>query len=921
MRMISNALPIKFLHDITIEDQISIGKSISVLSRFLQERLSVPTGFVLSKYIFIKYLDLTSLRDYYKNSRKDKNIDHLYDAFEATHLPDELRYLIGNYYSKISGFSDAFVNIRGIIIDSDSNEISHRTYQAYEVRGLSNVLNEIENLYKEIVIENKNAIEKFFSGELNIVILIQKSVQTEASGLMYTTDIITKDNSKLTIEALYGIEAGASLEGLVPDQYIFDKNSNKIVEKHISTQEKMIVRQTGSSKTTQTIKISPAWQKRQKIDDKHINILAKTGLLIEEELNESQLVSWSFEAGKIWLTFVESLNKKSFSASNTSKDMQIKINEQVSKIPMQNEEEMATNSEESNKNILFDNYIHKEILNNEKEEMQSIKSANANISKEPLLEGEFYIGEEIIGQITFDSENANINNILVLKGDEDISSNLKVAGFIIEESSELLAKRLNEYFQNTVITGVPLAMRILREGETMKIDGNTGRIYELINDTEELTTETDFESKFSLNPPQLSQSVEMLPINSEEIDLDSNMQAQIEPKASVAQVSFYEDDKVTIEKTPLPQTNIVIANKINFHNESVDKLLTLVNENSANEIKEVENASADIQNEEVKGLNPNDQIRVWGDSLEKIIKASKKVETSSALEALEHVVDTAKDVIEESKEFAFDQDENYISQITHDLNPKKSKYIEFIPTATKVYVHIIDEVVDEELENYDGLVFTSTMEPEIFFQLLEQNIERANDKEIIVISPPYEEEALLKFFKTIHKIRSKGNRNISLILPDYRNKKELAEFKKLLSVAGLRRSSTFEIFANLSRTMNVFRSNELTSDIVDGSYIDLFRLKMNMLGVEKLTASTRYVEGMKNLVKFLHNNIELEGRSLINISGFAEPKKVLKDILNYKFWGIICDLYSADQTKKIISSIEQKAVENIFNTKKKAKRF
>jgi hypothetical protein len=114
--------------------------------------------FVLSKYIFIKYLDLTSIRDYYKNSRKDKNIDHLYDAFEATHLPDELRDLIGNYYSKISGFSDAFVNIRGIIIDSDSNEISHRTYQAYEVRGLSNVLNEIENLYKEIVIENKNAI-------------------------------------------------------------------------------------------------------------------------------------------------------------------------------------------------------------------------------------------------------------------------------------------------------------------------------------------------------------------------------------------------------------------------------------------------------------------------------------------------------------------------------------------------------------------------------------------------------------------------------------------------------------------------------------------------------------------------------------------------------------------------------------------
>jgi hypothetical protein len=85
---------------------------------------------------------------------------------------------------------------------------------------------------------------------------------------------------------------------------------------------------------------------------------------------------------------------------------------------------------------------------------------------------------------------------------------------------------------------------------------------------------------------------------------------------------------------------------------------------------------------------------------------------------------------------------------------------------------------------------------------------------------------------------------------------------------------------------------------------------MNMLGVEKLSASTKYVEGMKNLVSYIHENMVLEGRSLVNITGFENYKKVVENISNYKFWGIVCEQNLTSEVKRHISSLEQKVLES-----------
>jgi hypothetical protein len=324
--------------------------------------------------------------------------------------------------------------------------------------------------------------------------------------------------------------------------------------------------------------------------------------------------------------------------------------------------------------------------------------------------------------------------------------------------------------------------------------------------------------------------------------------------------------------------------------------------------------------DEVKGVSTQDQFNVWGKSLENIITASKSVDSTVAADVIEHVVDDKREIDQNSKELTFDTEEQFIASRIQSNRPVKEPESAFYPTATKVYINLIDEKLPSRFKNFDGIIFSSSFDQDIYLELLEDTLSKVENKEVLAVCPPYEKDALIKFLEQIYDLRNKGYRNLLLILPDYRNKKEISEVKKILSIIGLRRSSTFGIFANLSRTINVFRVAELDKSTVDGAYIDLFRLKMNMLGVERLSASTKYVEGMKNMVEYVYDNLKIDGRSILNITGFGDTEKVLEHVFKFGFWGVGCSLVDANSVKKNISSIERKRITTPSSAHSKLKR-
>lgn len=969
--MITNLKPIVLLKELEISDQGEVGNSIITISQLLNEGIPVPNGFIISNYVFDKYIDLSALNNYFNKTSDLKSLDA---AFLSSTFPETLKEEVRVAYTKISGFSDVSVNIRGVILDEKGGEVHTRVFVEYEIKGEEEIISSIKNLYREIVIDDLNKSHLFFSGKLKIVLLVEKTVQAEVSGILYSSDIITKDNDKVVIEALFGLPSAIGETVLIPDQYIVSKSNKVILEKQVVDQEFMYVRQPRGDNILQKVHISPAWQKRQKLDDKYIQLLTQIAIQIEQELREIVQISWSFESGKLWINFIDRAREIEYKKFDNHELQD--ISEKIMKSEIHDHKEMLTKLMDNNIGInkISDDKstetmekvaISEQLTQNEsKEELVSKEiqmDKNTYSKNEPLLTAIYGIGESVEGNITFDAEHATKNDIIVLKGDEDIPSNMQVAGIVVEDASELLTQRLNEYFKVTTLTGVPLATKILKEGEKIEIDGSKKEIKEIVPYTKNDKLEVNFlrpdetklpSSETTTENPEIKLNHDLIDEGNENDvfkDIKDSDELEIQKSDVQKQNDIVADLEIPATKSPnFIKVESDISEESVSGNLDVDKEVQVANDkveivrrknvpeipqeinhfeiSSAKEAeKRVDNKDItkllDLVNDEdvvpvakkvatglVEGIDKPDQYKIWGKSLEKMISASKDIEVKQASEAIE-AVDIKEEKLEDSKEMSFDAEQKYISEVKATVKPDVHPMHEpFLPTATKVYITLIDETIDEGLENYDGVIFTSTLDIDGYLGLLSNVLDGSGDKPVLAICPPYEEEAFRQFITKIQDLRNEGSRNLSLILPDYRNKKEIVNYKQILSMEGLRRSSTFAVYANLSRTINVFRSAEITDSLVDGVYIDLFRLKMNMLGVEKLTASTKYVEGMKKLVEYIHQNISVSGNQIMDITGFENPKAVVSHVLDLGFWGVSCDQRMAESIKKAVSNAEKKRI-------------
>ena len=139
--------------------------------------------------------------------------------------------------------------------------------------------------------------------KVGIAVPVQKMVQSQASGVMFTLEPVTSDRSKIIIEAVFGL--GEAIVGgeVNPDLYIVDKDGLKISTKKIGAQEWKLVRNpTSDDKDTNIqVPLPPSSQSQQKISDDDIIHLAKLGKQIEDHYQFPQDIEWAIEDNQVFI--------------------------------------------------------------------------------------------------------------------------------------------------------------------------------------------------------------------------------------------------------------------------------------------------------------------------------------------------------------------------------------------------------------------------------------------------------------------------------------------------------------------------------------------------------------------------------------------------------------------------------------------
>lgn len=463
------------------------GYSIAQITPF---DIPIPDYFILSSNIF-EILFMQKLVEY----REKNKTEALKIEDPIVTIPEEVTRDIYKYYARLSGFSDAWVAIRPSIVLPDYAEnvnFSGQVQTFLNVRGEEDLLVAIERTYQNFW--NKEVIKFLLNSDVKIsdvhlAIVVQKMVQSESAGVVFTSNPITRDDSQVMIEAVYGLGDTIADGLLTPDQYTVSKENLSIIEKIVSPQEWMMIRDLPAKKQInrqKKVDITVPWQKKPKLDDVFIQQLTEMAVMIEKGLGRELEIEWVYASGQIWI---------------------LQIKDSYNYVLSNNEEKPVLDIEVLEKLV---KKIDSKIAPKEKEKitLPLIAGAMTNGIDKVVNGRAMIVHHEISDQSAVIAENIYRDDIILVT--EKLDSRFiplldKVIAVIADEGSVASDFTIEATARDIpVLTNTYTATWILKNGESLKIECREGKVYptsdDLVAALEQRSKADTVKSKDEVNP-------------------------------------------------------------------------------------------------------------------------------------------------------------------------------------------------------------------------------------------------------------------------------------------------------------------------------------------------------------------------------------------------------------------------------------
>lgn len=255
----------------TIENAVYGGKA-ARLSRALAAGLPVPPGFALPP----EAVELVALGS---SSAAER-------ALLESHLHD-----IGGP-----------VAVRSSAVGEDGSAASFagQHISVLNVTGLEAMLTAIASVWSSARAESARAYrEKMrIAGEPEVAAIVQKLVQSDVAGVLFTVDPISGSQERLIVEATWGF-GEAVVAGLVtPDHFVVTR-AGDVIERSIGHKDIAIRAISGGG--THEAEVDASHQTTACLDGEGLQRLVTLGLACERLFGPQQDIEWAMAGGKLYL--------------------------------------------------------------------------------------------------------------------------------------------------------------------------------------------------------------------------------------------------------------------------------------------------------------------------------------------------------------------------------------------------------------------------------------------------------------------------------------------------------------------------------------------------------------------------------------------------------------------------------------------
>lgn len=295
------------------EDLPLVGGKGANLGELTRAGFPVPKGFAVTTNAYDLFLKENNLETFLEDVLKidvhnpiqlESTAKAINDRFEKAEIPDIVAKEVFKAYKSLSNsFFNPLVAVRSSATAEDLPNASFAGQQAtyLNIKGEATLLEKVKKCWISLFtpraifyrVENKIPHKK-----VKISVLVQKMVQSDVSGVMFTIDPINTDKDKIVIEAVWGLGETIVQGTVVPDRYIVQKETFDILSKEV-TDQLIELKRVGSE--TKIFNVPLRRVSQQKLEDKKIIELAKIGQKIQEHYFFPQDIEWAQEKGNLYI--------------------------------------------------------------------------------------------------------------------------------------------------------------------------------------------------------------------------------------------------------------------------------------------------------------------------------------------------------------------------------------------------------------------------------------------------------------------------------------------------------------------------------------------------------------------------------------------------------------------------------------------
>lgn len=307
---------IKWFHEINKSDIPLVGGKGANLGELTQNGVNVPPGFFVTSSAYKKFISISNLDEKIKEIINSLDVEdsaqlqlkskEVRDLIISCKVPEEIRKNIEESYIKFGetiGIKDPSVAIRSSATAEDLPEASFAGQQDtyLEIKGIDEVVSHVKKCWaslwtaRAIYYREKQGFNHF---EVSLSVVVQKMVNSEKSGVMFTANPVNNNTNEIMINASWGLGEAIVSGAVTPDEYIVEKDSLSIVEKHIADKKVMIIKKDSGVGTVEVnIEDYLGFDKvrTQCLSDEEIKELSRIGIAIEELYGSYQDIEWAFD--------------------------------------------------------------------------------------------------------------------------------------------------------------------------------------------------------------------------------------------------------------------------------------------------------------------------------------------------------------------------------------------------------------------------------------------------------------------------------------------------------------------------------------------------------------------------------------------------------------------------------------------------